>query len=58
MIGTAERYWSDRMFLERLPVNSADDGTLFQAKVQGGYDWLHSLTILPSKWIAGRGVPC
>ena len=31
---------SDRFFLNRLPVNSADDDALFQAKLNGGYDWL------------------
>lgn len=33
----------DRFFLPRLPVNSADDLDLFQAKLDGGYDWLHGL---------------
>jgi len=27
-------------FLRRLPVNSWDDGRLFKAKLEGGYDWL------------------
>lgn len=31
---------SDPFFLERLPVNSADDPRLFQAKLSGAYDWL------------------
>lgn len=31
---------SDRFFLERLPVNSADDSALFEAKLAGAYDWL------------------
>jgi peptidoglycan/xylan/chitin deacetylase (PgdA/CDA1 family) len=30
-----------RFFLPRLPVNSWDDYTLFRAKLEGGYDWLH-----------------
>ncbi len=34
---------SDRLFLERLPVTSADEGAFFRAKVQGAYDWLHSI---------------
>ncbi|HEY6272596.1 MAG TPA: polysaccharide deacetylase family protein [Terriglobales bacterium] len=40
VIGTATRK-HDRFFLPRLPVNSHDDLRLFQAKLQGGYDWLH-----------------
>lgn len=28
-------------FLPRLPVNTWDDLRLFQAKLEGGYDWLH-----------------
>ena len=28
-------------FLKRLPVNSRDDLAFFQAKLEGGYDWLH-----------------
>lgn len=31
---------SDPYFLNRLPVNSADDERLFRAKLGGGYDWL------------------
>jgi peptidoglycan/xylan/chitin deacetylase (PgdA/CDA1 family) len=31
----------DRFFLPRLPVNSWDDAEFLQAKLQGGYDWLH-----------------
>ena len=42
IIGTAAP--NDRLFcLRRLPVNSADDLPLFQAKLEGGYDWLHGL---------------
>ena len=32
---------SNRFFLPRLPMNTWDDGMLLQAKVEGGYDWLH-----------------
>jgi peptidoglycan/xylan/chitin deacetylase (PgdA/CDA1 family) len=32
---------SNRFFLPRLPVNSLDDLPFFQAKLHGGYDWLH-----------------
>ena len=38
-IGTARR-GEDRYFLRRLPMNSLDDVPLFEAKLQGGYDWL------------------
>lgn len=33
----------ERYFLKRLPVNSADDIRLFQAKLAGDYDWLQYL---------------
>lgn len=42
VIGTANRF-SDRLFLERLPVNSFDDLRFFRAKLEGGYDWLHTI---------------
>lgn len=32
---------NNRFFLPRLPVNSWDDTGLLQAKLEGGYDWLH-----------------
>jgi peptidoglycan/xylan/chitin deacetylase (PgdA/CDA1 family) len=41
-IGTARRR-EDRYFLRRLPMNSLDDVSLFSAKLQGGYDWLHTI---------------
>jgi peptidoglycan/xylan/chitin deacetylase (PgdA/CDA1 family) len=44
IIGTADAS-SDRLFLERLPVNSGDDDVFFKAKLQGGYDWLHALQL-------------
>lgn len=31
---------SDPFFMERLPVNTCDDGALFQAKLAGAYDWI------------------
>ncbi len=31
------------MFLPRLPVNSHDGSALLQAKLDGGYDWLHTV---------------
>jgi len=41
-IGTVGRN-SDRFFMKRLPVNSCDHDSLFQAKLAGSYDWLHSV---------------
>jgi peptidoglycan/xylan/chitin deacetylase (PgdA/CDA1 family) len=41
-IGTA-RQQEDRYFLRRLPMNSLDDIPLFDAKLEGGYDWLHKV---------------
>jgi peptidoglycan/xylan/chitin deacetylase (PgdA/CDA1 family) len=40
ILGTAHA-GSNRFFLPRLPVNTWDDSRLFQAKLEGGYDWLH-----------------
>ncbi len=42
IIGTADEK-GDRFFMRRLPVNSGDDPQLFQAKLEGAYDWLHTL---------------
>lgn len=33
----------DPFFMPRLPVNSHDDLRLFDAKLNGGYDWLHTI---------------
>jgi hypothetical protein len=40
IIGRA-RLGDNRFFLPRLPVNSWDDSDFLQAKLEGGYDWLH-----------------
>jgi peptidoglycan/xylan/chitin deacetylase (PgdA/CDA1 family) len=40
ILGRASRK-SNRFFLPRLPVNSLDDLPFFEAKLHGGYDWLH-----------------
>lgn len=40
IIGTATPR-HDWFFLPRIPINSHDDLSLFRAKVEGGYDWLH-----------------
>jgi peptidoglycan/xylan/chitin deacetylase (PgdA/CDA1 family) len=42
IIGTAAQA-DNRFFLKRLPVNEHDDLRFFQAKLEGGYDWLHAL---------------
>ena len=42
VIGTATPA-DDPFFLRRLPVNVSDDLPLFRAKLEGGYDWLHSV---------------
>jgi peptidoglycan/xylan/chitin deacetylase (PgdA/CDA1 family) len=39
MVGRAE-CGSDPFFLKRIPVNSFDDTALFQAKLEGAYDWI------------------
>jgi peptidoglycan/xylan/chitin deacetylase (PgdA/CDA1 family) len=40
IIGRAARE-NNRFFLPRLPVNSWDDRNFLQAKLEGGYDWVH-----------------
>ncbi|MCK9417949.1 MAG: polysaccharide deacetylase family protein [Nitrospirae bacterium] len=40
-IGTA-RHEKDSYFLRRIPINTDDDIELFQAKLNGSYDWLHA----------------
>ncbi len=39
MVGRATRS-SDPFFLERIPVNDADDAAFFAAKLKGAYDWI------------------
>lgn len=39
-VGTAGSS-SDPFFMPRIPVNSHDDVRFLEAKLQGGYDWLH-----------------
>jgi peptidoglycan/xylan/chitin deacetylase (PgdA/CDA1 family) len=51
-IGTA-RAQEDCYFLRRLPMNSLDDRPLFDAKLQGGYDWLSTLQYT-SKFIRAK----
>jgi peptidoglycan/xylan/chitin deacetylase (PgdA/CDA1 family) len=40
VIGTKQSL-EERYFLRRVPVNTADQISLFAAKLQGDYDWLH-----------------
>lgn len=36
--------WADDIhFLKRIPVNMFDDGRLLNAKLEGGYDWMHGV---------------
>jgi peptidoglycan/xylan/chitin deacetylase (PgdA/CDA1 family) len=42
VIGTADRT-ANIFFFKRLPVNGCDDPSLFGAKIEGAYDWLHPL---------------
>jgi peptidoglycan/xylan/chitin deacetylase (PgdA/CDA1 family) len=51
-IGRASRT-SDPLFLKRLPVNNCDDPALFQAKLDGAYDWVSTAQNL-SKSVKGR----
>ena len=44
-IGTTSKK-DDIYFMKRLPVNSADDMSFFQAKLEGGYNWLYQLQYL------------
>jgi len=48
MVGRVSRH-SDSYFLERLPVNNADDDALFQAKLTGAYDWVGWLQSMVKK---------
>jgi peptidoglycan/xylan/chitin deacetylase (PgdA/CDA1 family) len=41
IVGTASRE-HNRFVLPRVPVNSFDDLSLFRAKLDGAYDWLHA----------------
>jgi len=40
VVGTAGAR-NNAFFLPRLPISDCDDLRLFQAKLEGGYDWLH-----------------
>ncbi len=47
-IGTVQRT-GDRFFMKRLPVNSCDNDSLFEAKLAGSYDWLHSVQYISKR---------
>ena len=40
------------LFLKRLPVNDCDDTCFFQAKLEGAYDWLHTVQLIYKKFRA------
>ena len=42
IIGTAD-CTGEKLFMKRLPVNTADDEPLLSAKLQGAYDWMHAV---------------
>jgi peptidoglycan/xylan/chitin deacetylase (PgdA/CDA1 family) len=57
-VTTMIRRWTpddDHRFLPRLPINDCDDLSLFGAKLQGGYDWMHNAQLV-RKW-ARRASP-
>ena len=51
-IGTTSKK-DDAYFMKRLPVNSADDISFFQAKLNGGYNWLYCVQTL-NKFIRSK----
>jgi peptidoglycan/xylan/chitin deacetylase (PgdA/CDA1 family) len=44
----------NRFFLPRIPVNSWDDELFLQAKLHGGYDWLHWVQALKKSFDKNR----
>jgi peptidoglycan/xylan/chitin deacetylase (PgdA/CDA1 family) len=52
ILGTADRT-DDRFFMKRLPMNSSDDLRFFGAKLEGAYDWLHTLQYV--RKLVGKG---
>jgi len=48
IIGTVQP-GDNPFFLKRLPVNDSDDMPLFQAKLDGDYDWLHNCQLTYKK---------
>lgn len=47
-IGTTSKS-DDMHFMKRIPANSRDDMAFFQAKLEGGYDWLYKLQRIVKK---------
>jgi peptidoglycan/xylan/chitin deacetylase (PgdA/CDA1 family) len=37
------------LYLKRIPINYRDDRHLFRAKLEGGYDWMHTLQYIKKK---------
>jgi peptidoglycan/xylan/chitin deacetylase (PgdA/CDA1 family) len=48
IIGTAKTN-DDPLFLKRLPINEDDDTRFFKAKLEGGYNWLHTAQLAYKK---------
>ena len=44
-VGTTSK-GDDVFCLKRLPVNSLDEASFFRAKLEGGYDWLHTFQVI------------
>jgi peptidoglycan/xylan/chitin deacetylase (PgdA/CDA1 family) len=47
-------FGSDPLFMPRLPINSCDDDSLYEAKLNGGYDWVAKsqyLVKLGKQWL-------
>jgi peptidoglycan/xylan/chitin deacetylase (PgdA/CDA1 family) len=54
IIGRADHN-DDALLMKRLPVNSCDDRRLFRAKIEGGYDWLHTVQYATKILRSGTG---
>lgn len=52
VLRTAEAH-SDPLCLGRLPLNDCDDNQLFDAKLLGAYDWLHTAQYASKRWKSG-----
>jgi len=44
----------NKFFLPRIPVNTWDDERFFEAKIEGGYDWLHWVQALKKSFDKNR----
>jgi peptidoglycan/xylan/chitin deacetylase (PgdA/CDA1 family) len=43
------KFSDNPLFLKRLPVNECDDSQFLQAKLDGGYDWMHKVQLFYKK---------